>query len=259
MSKMTLISEINKLKTKTILDSLIQSIKKLKKEKKKIVFLLDHDGSLADTNGVKDEHLGDFTRGIWGEHDKEGNKVTDETLNKIHRDMHGQPMGVIFQRIAKEVYSKEISKKKGEKVTDQLNKYIKPYYSKKDEFEGSTEFLKLCNILGDVYILTGMESYMVKESLKEHKWENLVKGIYGAPNNKDENIKLIKEKYQEDDVTYVCTGDAKSERNAAKNAGIPYFIKINFDGKSPYKNDPEAVSNSQQLIAKTLEAYLKQI
>ena len=69
------------------------------------VVLADHDGSICDTNQVKDELLGEFCRSQLGRLDKNGKVVQDATVNAIHRGAHGLPMNMIFVDIFEKYFN----------------------------------------------------------------------------------------------------------------------------------------------------------
>ncbi len=196
-----------------------------------IVGLFDHDGSICDTNGVKDELLGSFCRKYWG------GQINDCNYNEIHRGLHGRPMAEIFVAIAKELHFQNISLEKGQVLSDELNEFIKPLYLAKPMYEGANEFYTLLNNMGvDQYILTGMEVPIVTQSLEIKKICNLFKGVLGAPETKEQNIKNVIKEGQ----IILAIGDAMSEYKETMKYTNTIFVAVDFENR-PKSLFPEGV------------------
>ncbi|MBE6444585.1 MAG: HAD family hydrolase [Alphaproteobacteria bacterium] len=188
---------------------------------KNYVILVDWDGNFADSNGVKDARLNTFCKQEFGEI-----PVEKKSPKILHRELHGRPMGEIFQRISFDIYEKEISYQDGIVMTDRLNEFILPFYVARPIFPGAYEFYKRLKDMGyPVYILTGMEPYMIEKALEHHKITDLFDGIYGAPATKEENIVTILEKHP--GAKIIASGDAMSEYRATM--AYPGTIFLAFD------------------------------
>ena len=187
------------------------------------IFLGDHDGVVGETNSVKDKCLNAFCEMIWGK------TVNDTELpTSIHRRMHGRPMGEIFVAIAKDCYNLTINLTDGEKITAQLNDYIRPEYIKRRMYEGAEEFLSVLKDAGTpMFILTGMEPEMIEERFRYHKFDNIFNGILGAPQTKEQNIKQLLKKYP--DRRILATGDAMSEFKATMAYSGTIFLAFDME------------------------------
>ena len=189
------------------------------------IVLADNDGTIRDTNHVKDECLDDFCINIWG-------KTTEnsELPTSIHRRMHGRPMGEIFVAIAKECYNKEINLSDGENITSKLNDFIRPEYMKKRVYDGAKEFYKLLKDIGcPMYILTGMEYDMVSDGLNYHNMGDIFEDILGAPKTKEQNIKEVLQNHPGRRI--LAMGDAMSEYKETKAYKNTIFLAFDFENR----------------------------
>ena len=216
------------------------------------VILADHDGSICDTNLVKDELLGEFCRTQLGKTDKDGKIVKDETVNAIHRSAHGLPMNMIFVDILKTVYGKEISLEEGQKITENLNDYIRPNYMNRKMYDKAGEYHELLHLLGvKQYILTGMENDMIEASLKNHNIDKYFDGILGSQKKKTEWVEDIEKQYPDKNI--FATGDAMSEYKATKRP-TTIFIGLDFENRKSriFPEDVPIVTSYNSLLTEII-------
>ncbi len=230
-----------------------------------VIVLADADGTITDTNVVKDIDLGNFCR-------KEFNSdLGDDAYNHIHHEMHGKPMAEIFVEIAKRLHGTDISFDKGQEITDRLNEFIKPTYFSRPVYEGAKEFYaELKNDGATLYILTGMETDIVSQNFDKKEMSHMFKGVYGAPKNKAENIKEIlkKENISNKPVLIIGIGDAMTEMRAVNVYSNSVFVGCDFENRTKrvfpenvqvitdYKNMKQAILKEiamKQLCSKTAE------
>ena len=246
MKQVSRIKELQKVFNMT--DANFESFKNFFRDK---VVLADHDGSICDTNQVKDELLGEFCRSQLGSLDKNGEIVQDATVNAIHRSAHGLPMNIIFVDIVKTVYGREISLEKGQEITENLNNYIRPNYMNRKMYDKAGEYHELLHLLGvKQYILTGMENDMIEASLKNHKIETYFDGILGSQKKKTEWVEDVVAQYP--DKKIFATGDAMSEYKATKKPTTT-FIGLDFEDRK-VRVFPEEV-----LVATTYDSLVAKI
>lgn len=216
------------------------------------IVLADHDGSICDTNQVKDELLGEFCRSQIGKTDKNGEIVQDATVNAIHRGAHGLPMNMIFVDILKTVYGREISLEKGQEITENLNDYIRPNYMNRKMYNKAGEFHELLHLLGvKQYILTGMENDMIEASLKNHKIDTYFDGILGSQKKKTEWVEDITNQYPNKNI--FATGDAISEYKATQKSTTT-FIGLDFENRKNriFPEEVRIATTYDSLVAKII-------
>ena len=185
------------------------------------IVLADNDGTIRDTNGVKDAMLNDFCVAEFGEMPS-GKQLPTE----IHRQMHGRPMNEIFVEIARSIYAKEISLEEGQRVTERLNDFIRPEYVSRPVYDGAKEFYQKLKEMGiPLYILTGMEPDMVQDGLNYFNMQNMFLDVLGAPKTKEQNIAEVLEKHP--GAKIIAMGDAMSEYKATM--AYPGTIFLAFD------------------------------
>ena len=214
------------------------------------VLLADHDGSICDTNQVKDSLLGQFCREMFGYYDTHGNFVEDACVNNIHRNAHGMPMNTIFVEIAKKIYGKDISPSEGYEVTLQLNDFIRPTYINMGIYKGAAEYHEMLHLLGvPQYILTGMEDDMIISSLTQHEIIKYFEmPILGSKNKKRDWVDWIVKKYPNKRI--FATGDALSEYKATTAVKGTVFIGLDFENrdKKLFPEDVEVCTSYDSLI-----------
>ncbi len=191
----------------------------------KYIVMADNDGTLRDTNGVKDAMLNDFCIAWFGKLPKKRTLPTE-----IHRAMHGRPMNEIFVEIARAIYDIEISLDEGQVITEQLNDYIRAEYVSRPVYKGVREFFeKLKNMGIPLYVLTGMEPDMVDEGLKAHGLDDLFIETLGAPATKEYNVEQILKQYP--DARIIAFGDAMSEYKVTMAYEGTIFIAVDMENR----------------------------
>ena len=193
---------------------------------KNFVVLANNDGTIRDTNSVKDACLNAFCEKEFGRIPENSSVLPTD----IHRRMHGRPMNEIFVAIATEIYHKALSLDEGQEVTLRLNEYIKPEYVSRPVFNGAKSFyLKLKQMGLPMYILTGMEEDLVKEGLDNNGMGGIFQEILGAPKTKEQNIAKILEMHP--GCRILAMGDAMSEYKATKAIAGTIFLAFDFENR----------------------------
>ena len=195
----------------------------MKKLFKNFIVLADNDGTIRDTNGVKDQCLDAFCV-------KEFGTLSSSNVlpTEIHRQMHGRPMAEIFIEIAAKIYGKKISLSEGQQITERLNLYIRPEYISRPVYKGALEFYTTLKDMGlPMYILTGMEPDLVAEGLDKHNMGDIFDAILGAPKTKEENIKMILSYHK--GAKILAMGDSFAEYAATMAYEGTIFLAFDFE------------------------------
>ena len=224
---------------------------------KNFLVLADNDGTIRNTNSVKDCCLNSFCKQQFGKFPK----GTSLLPTDIHRRMHGRPMGEIFVAIAMEVYGKKINLNDGEAITQRLNDFIRPEYISRPVFEGAKEFYATLKNMGlPMYILTGMEDDLVREGLERNGMGGIFQEILGAPHTKEENIQYILEKHP--GFRILAMGDAMAEYKATMAVPGTIFLAFDFEnreaqGKRVFPEDVHVLTSYGQEVWKEIKRQLK--
>lgn len=241
--------EINtKYKIQTIMETALANVLR------NFIVLADNDGTIRDTNNVKDKCLNDFcTREI-------GPMLQSCVLpTEIHRQLHGKPMSEIFVEIAKKCYEKTISLEEGQELTKRLNLYIRPEYISRPVYNGAIEFYSALKNMGlPMYILTGMEPDLVEEGLNANGMKGIFDGILGAPKNKRENIAEILASHK--GCRILAMGDSYEEY--AETTAYPGTIFLAFDfeqrKKRVFPENVNVLTQYGESVWQEIEVQLKQ-
>ena len=220
------------------------------------VVLADNDGTVRDTNSVKDACLNEFCEQEFGPLQMATILPTD-----IHRRMHGRPMNEIFVAIAAEIYGKSISLDEGQEITLRLNEFIKPEYVGRKAYEGAKEFYSALKAMGiPMYILTGMEEDLVLEGLEKNGLGGIFEEILGAPKTKEENIQYVLEKHP--GCRILAMGDAMAEYRATMAIPGTIFLAFDFEdreanGKRVFPKEVNVLTSYGQEVWDELERQLE--
>jgi len=188
------------------------------------IVLADNDGTIRDTNSVKDECLNAFCVAELGAY-AEGTLPTE-----VHHRMLGIPMAAIFVQIAQECYGKVIDINEGQKITERLNEFIRPEYVARKVYDGARDFYQALKDMGlPMYILTGMEPDLVEEGLRKHGMAGIFDEILGAPKTKEENIAAVLKKHPGSRI--LAMGDALSEYKATMAYPGTIFLAFDFENR----------------------------
>jgi len=215
---------------------------------KNFIVLADNDGTIRNTNSVKDSCLNGFCEKEFGRIPENASVLPTD----IHRRMHGRPMNEIFVAIAAEIYHKTLSLDEGQDVTLRLNEYIKPEYVSRPVYDGAKMFyLKLKEMGLPMYILTGMEEDLVAEGLEKNGMGNIFEGILGAPKTKEQNIEEVLKKHPR--CRILAMGDAMSEYKATKAIAGTIFLAFDFEnrearGKRVFPSDVNVLTSYGQEV-----------
>ena len=212
------------------------------------ILLADYDGSICDTNQVKDKLLGEFFRSRFLKTDFDGNLVTDARVNKIHKKMHGISMDKICQEIMKEIYTITITDKTAKLFATELNKYIKQSYINSKIYDKASEYHELLHLLGvEQYILTEMENTIIEEALQINNISKYFQEVLGSKKTKDKWVKYINTKHKIKNI--FATGNSLSEYDATKTDRT-IFIGFNFENKKKriFPETTPIVKNYDELI-----------
>ena len=193
---------------------------------KNFIVLADNDGTIRDTNSVKDQCLNSFCEKEFGQL-----VVSNILPTEIHRQLHGRPMAEIFMKIAAVVYGKKISFAEGQEITERLNLYIRPEYVSRRVFPDAREFFaSLKEMKIPLYILTGMEPDLVAEGLNKHGMSGMFDGILGAPKSKEENIAEVLELHKGSRI--LALGDSMAEYTATMVYPGTIFLAFDFENRA---------------------------
>ena len=222
------------------------------------IVLADNDGTIRDTNSVKDSCLNAFC-------EKEFGRIPKNALvlpTDIHRQMHGRPMNEIFVAIAAKIYQETLSLDEGQEVTLRLNKYIEPEYVSRPVFDGAKAFyLKLKEMGLPMYILTGMEEDLVEEGLNKNGMGGIFEAILGAPKTKEQNIEEVLKKHP--GYRILAMGDAMSEYKATKAIAGTIFLAFDFEnreanGKRVFPSNINVLTSYGEEVWDEIERQLNQ-
>ncbi len=199
--------------------------------RQRYVGAIDFDGVNVFSNHIKDECLDPFC-------EQEMGKIPEGKLlpTQIHRKMHGKPMGCIFQAISKDIYGVDMDEKTGIDTTELLNTFIREPYANAKEIPGANRVFRILSRLMPLYILTGMEPYMTQANL-DRRGIKFFKGIFGAPYNKEENVKTILAKHPKANI--LGFGDAMSEYQATMAYKGTIFVAVDFENRPKRVFPPE--------------------
>jgi phosphoglycolate phosphatase-like HAD superfamily hydrolase len=189
-------------------------------------FVFDFDGTLVDSNEVKEKTFFEVVSGLYN-----GIDIMKLTLDHCKKDRYQ-----IFDYF-KLTYSKTFPDKANKiNVDDLLNKYscmTDLKVSQVKEIEGARELLIFLKKKEKKIFLNSLTPYenLIK-IINKKKWTKFFNGIYGSPESKLNNLYKIKKKVKAKEKDFLIIGDNSDDKKSAEDFGASFYgvgskIKIN--------------------------------
>ena len=201
------------------------------------LIIFDFDGVIANTNYLKTEA---FEKAIINEPIK---------LRKKFIDYHKKNFGISRYVKFKYYYTNINKQKKFDKdlglTLDKYSKINLESSCKSKLIYGVNKFIKDIYKIGiPMYVISSSDEKDLKKIINHKKLNKYFKGIYGSPNTKYKNYKIILNKIKSN-KNIIAFGDSKSDYEVAKKNHINF---IYVSGKSFWKNQKEIKDKIQYQI-----------
>jgi len=185
-----------------------------------IVF--DFDGVICDSVALKVKAFVDLYE-VFGQ----------EIAHKVgehHRNNGGISRYVKFRLYHKEFLGIDLTDQQVHELAQNYSDLVKKAVIDAPYIDGVDDFIKKNYQKYDFYISTGTPEPEIREIVEAKGLQNYFLGVYGSPDKKTSHLQhiLSEKKYALDTVLFV--GDAPTDRDAARSAGIQFVARIDGSG-----------------------------
>jgi len=181
------------------------------------VFILDFDGVILESANIKTDAFKELFKD-YPEH-------VDEIV-EYHIKHGGVSRYIKFAHFYKNIIKKPIDEKKMEELSERFSDLVVERMLKCPIVKGAESFLRHNSDRFIFYIASGIPQEELELLVDGRGLTKYFRGIYGTPRNKPEIIKSIlqSEGISKDELVYV--GDALSDYEDAKKAGVLFVARI---------------------------------
>ncbi|MCF7822822.1 MAG: HAD-IA family hydrolase [Candidatus Marinimicrobia bacterium] len=180
---------------------------------KAIIF--DYDGVIAESVQVKTEAFAELYRPF-------GSEIVNKVI--LHHEANG---GISRFEKFKMYHEQYLNIPLDEKGIDRLAQEFSDIILKKvidsPYIRGAEDFLKTWHTKYDLFISTGTPESEIKTILKTKDIYKYFKAVYGSPESKGIHIQRIITAHAYKNGEMVFVGDATTDRDAARQAGIEFI------------------------------------
>ena len=180
------------------------------------VFVLDCDGVILDSNGIKTEALYE-TVGDFG----------DDAVARFvhyHRENGGISRYVKFEHFLRNIVH-QYSEETYYKLLEKLSKIVKAKLLGASFTEGAENFIRFVQNLSKpaaLYIVSGGDQDELRHVFQSRDMESAFSGIFGSPTVKTTHCDFIKA--QEKSASTLFVGDSRLDHEAADYAGFDFLF-----------------------------------
>ena len=195
---------------------------------KSIIF--DFDGVIVDSNGIKKRAITDAVTGILSTNDV-------KSFVNYFTQNNGLPRRLKIDKFIKAEFAEE--------VLQRYEAILKSSLLHAPLIPGVKEFIQDLSSLSDsapMYVLSGGEFPEIEKILKYHDLFYYFDGIFASPNNKEQNLALMKLEYP-----VVFFGDSQIDYHTALNASIDFVFVYGATDWQDWRSTIELDSNVSQL------------
>jgi phosphoglycolate phosphatase-like HAD superfamily hydrolase len=198
----------------------------LKKTRLKVI-ALDFDGTLVESNNIKDRAF-ETIFSDWPEH--------TEIMIKWHLAHDAIERKEKFSYFVKNILELPCQNELIEKLTYRFGQLTKTAIIECPFVEGADEFLQYIRNKISVYLVSATPQMELEDIISERELGQYFKDIYGSPLKKDLTLKniMLLEAVADNEILFI--GDSPEDQESAQHLGID-FIGIQSGRKLVYGDD----------------------
>jgi phosphoglycolate phosphatase len=174
------------------------------------VIVFDFDGTLVDTNGLKEEAYFQIFEDF---------KAPRELISSIIRNIKEESRYAIIEEICQ-----------GLKVTQERDSYFKKYNEiveegaiKAKELNNAVQLLEKLSANKSLYLSSNTPKIFLDNIIEKRGWRHFFKEIYGYPSKKPETLKSIQKLESSSAKQMAVIGDGESDKNSAESIGCSFY------------------------------------
>jgi len=183
-------------------------------------FFFDFDGVIADTVNIKTQAFGELFR----EH---GRDISAKVMEH-HRNNGGVSRYEKFRHYYKYLLKKPINAALINKLDKGYSRLVFSQVVKAAAIKGAEKFISGLKRQGkDSFVISATPQQEIRKIVRARRLAHFFRDTVGSPRNKTENLRRLLKKYRIDPKEAVYFGDAKSDYEAAKDAGVDFVGVVN--------------------------------
>jgi len=148
-----------------------------------------------------------------------------------------------YENILKKPYTEEIGSELGRQFSDIVLDEVK----KAPFVKGTLNFLENKHQEYMFFIASGTPESELNEIINYRDIKKYFKEIFGTPATKTGIIKQIMRRYSLREMEVIFVGDAESDQNAARAAGIPFILRITPENDHLRDSSKYMIENFMQM------------
>ncbi len=188
-----------------------------------IVF--DFDGTLVDSNEVKERAFGELYLPY-------GDELSNQVM-EYHRKHRGISRFQKFRYFQESLLGKTYSEDDGQKLSKRFSALVLQKVLEAPFFEGVEAFLDKYFRFIPLFLASATPESELREIVLRRNIHQYFKGVYGSPKTKREILQNIIRDYDLNPQTVLMIGDAPSDFEGARLAGTP-FLGIQSSGEEDF-------------------------
>lgn len=215
---------------------------------KAIIF--DFDGVIAESMNMKADAFAHVFRG-----------QPEDIMQKIitlHLNQGGLSRYEKFRIIYRDYLNKSLDKHEEERLGQEFGDFCFEKSIKVPYVNGVEDFIKNNYQNYMFFIASGTPHKEINKVVDGRELRKFFRGVWGSPRSKGELTKMILKEYnlKKDEVVFV--GDAPTDYQGAKEAGVKFIARIPPKGHNPFQSDEFKIDYKIEDLT-TLNERLKEI
>ena len=198
--------------------------------------IFDFDGVIADSVQVKTDAFASL-------YEQYGDNIVTKVIE--HHEANGGMSRFEKIKLYHGFYlNKAITNEEIEELASQFSKLVVQKVIDSPYVPGVFQYIQKCYKKYNLFISTGTPTNEIKQILNARDIAEYFIEIHGSPEKKSVHITQIISKYNYHPEELIFYGDANTDINAAKQAGVPFvLIKNSFNEKLVKKFKGQIINN----------------
>ena len=207
-------------------------------EKLPEIIFLDFDGVICESCEIKNE-------AYYNSYIKFGSEIAQKALD--YHLLHGGVSRVKLFPIMHEMFlGRKITEDEHRLMCENFTKMVEEAVVKAPLTEGVKEFLENCYQKVKFFVSSGTPQDEMRRIVDKKGLSKYFTEILGSPDTKEKHILTTLKKYGVEKHSALFIGDATTDRDAAKNAGIAFIARLSSD--SVLQNEKYTMQNFTQVM-----------
>lgn len=211
--------------------------------------IFDFDGVILESVGVKTEAF----RRLFADYP---DKI--EEIITYHMDQGGISRYRKFEYIYAHILKEDLTPERSNELGALFSEYAYQQVVRAPFVSGAEDFLKKYYQQLNLFVATGTPQEEIDSVITERKLTKYFRNVYGSPMTKDVIVRSVLNESGLTPKEVIFVGDAITDFNGAKKAGVPFVGRIHPDYENPFKELSVAglIKNLYELETLLLKEYI---